>query len=150
MIHLQPHSLRELVLGVVSSYHGTFYKWGGDDPSGFDCSGLIVEGLKATGIFPRSFDTTAQGLFDRFEATSDPVPGDLVFWKRGEKIVHVEMIYCLIDGNLYTIGASGGGSRTLTHEDAIAENAYIKIRPMKRDRTLAGFRDPFAGGAPYA
>ena len=33
-------------------YIGKFYKWGGDDPSGFDCSGFVIEILKSVGILP--------------------------------------------------------------------------------------------------
>ena len=50
------------MLQVLWCYHGTWYKWGGDDSSGFDCSGLVIEALKSIGLFPRKEDTTADGL----------------------------------------------------------------------------------------
>jgi len=41
-------------------------------------------------------------------------------------MTHVE--FCIDE--LHTIGASGGGNRNLTQEDAIRTNAYVKVRPI--------------------
>ena len=49
---------RELFVDVLWNYLGTWYSWGGDDPEGFDCSGLVVEGLKSVGMIPRGGDAT--------------------------------------------------------------------------------------------
>jgi len=143
---------REGFLWVVEQYHGTFYTWGGDDPDGFDCSGLAIEGLKAVGRVPRrrggaEWDTTAQGLLDLGKArgwelkATDLRPGCLVFYLNDVgKAIHVEVVWR--DPKL-SIGASGGGSRTRTKEDAIAQNAYVKIRPWKSRGGPYAFLDPF-------
>ena len=128
---------RNLACQVAWSLLGTFYKWGGDDPSGFDCSGLIVEILKAVGILERQRDATAEELSRMYSGVLKPYKGCLVFYDI--PIRHVE--FCL-DGE-FAIGASGGGSNTLTIEDAIKNNAYVKIRPIKRERIIAGYVDPF-------
>jgi cell wall-associated NlpC family hydrolase len=138
---------RDVALKVAFSFLGKPYLWGGDDPiMGFDCSGFVIEILKSVGILPRHGDWTAQGLWDRFENVRlKPVykiePGCLVFWKSSQssKIIHVEM--CI--NNTLSIGASGGGSKTLTEADAIAQNAYIKVRPFEIRPNIAGFADPF-------
>lgn len=132
---------RELALDYAWRFVGTFYSWGGDDPSGFDCSGFMVEVLKAVGKLPRSGDWTAAGLYERFESLSVSEPGEgcLVFWHSGDKIVHVEMC---VDSER-SLGASGGGSKTRTKEDAIAHNAFIKMRPIKSRANIYGFVDPF-------
>jgi len=118
---------RKLVQRIAMSYLGTFYIWGGDDPSGFDCSGLAIECLKSVGILPRSGDWTAHILAKRFVTTEGPRPGDLVFWaNENAHVVHVE-IYI---GNGLSVGASGGGSKTKTVKDAIKHNAFIKVRPV--------------------
>jgi cell wall-associated NlpC family hydrolase len=110
--------------------------------AGFDCSGFCIEILQAAGKLPRKFDTTASGLFGMFPRSAIGAPGCLVFWHGSSKssIVHVE--YCIGDG--LAIGASGGGSRTQTGQDAINQNAFIKIRPIDSRPGVAGYVDPFS------
>jgi hypothetical protein len=134
--------LRKLALKIAFAYLGKWYKWGGDDPSGFDCSGFIMEILQSVGLVNRKEDLTAQGLWDRFLPTkiSQPKPGALVFWQNDKgKVIHVEM--CL-DWEV-AIGASGGYGKTLTVEDAMKHNAFIKIRPIYSKKGIKGFLDPF-------
>ena len=112
---------------------------------GFDCSGFVIELLKSSGILPRTMDTTAHGLWIMFAnmEVKKPIAGCLVFWKRSDgRIVHVEM--CIDDK--HSIGASGGGGTTITIEDAIQKNAYIKVRPFLSRRHIRGFLDPFMKG----
>lgn len=139
----QPDSLREAALNIVERELGKPYIWGGDDPiSGWDCSGIVIEALKATGRLPRNGDWRAADLAAMFPKVTVPSRGDLVFWNRGGKIGHVEMIWAIYGpGNLFTIGASGGGSGTMTREDAIKQNAYVRIRPIEPGWIMAV--DPF-------
>lgn len=125
--------LRDLALAYLWEYIGTWYSWGGDDPEGFDCSGIVVEVLKGVGLMPRGSDMTADALRLAFPGTNNPVPGCLCLWQaRGEeRAVHVEMIYKTIDGVHYTVGASGGGSRTTSKEQAMKDNAFVKLRPAR-------------------
>lgn len=121
----------ELAIKVAWGFVNMFYKWGGDDPSGFDCSGLCIEILKSVGELPRNkYDTTAKGLYNKFKHKEvvKPTAGCFIFWSNSSgNIIHVE--FC-VDG-IHTIGASGGGSKTLTQKDAIKHNAYIKVRPIR-------------------
>jgi len=137
---------KEFAIWYAEQWIGKWYKWGGDDSSGFDCSGFIIEVLKSVGGVKRSFDTTAQGLWELYkdnvpDRTLGPGRGHLVFWSgRGpNKIVHVELML----NNRLAIGASGGGSKTLTVEDAIRDNAFIKIRDIYSREGIYGFLDPF-------
>lgn len=129
-------TLREAALWIWERQIGKPYIWGGDDPiAGFDCSGLVLEGLQGVGFIPKGKDHTAQSLCmevfkDKKELTKDKLqPGCLLFWQKGEKFYHVEIVWRVIEGRVLTIGASGGGSATPTKEAAIAQNAYVKIRP---------------------
>jgi cell wall-associated NlpC family hydrolase len=135
--------VRNLAIEYLKSYIGKFYKWGGDDPSGFDCSGLVIEVLKAVGVLQRNGDWRAADLFNMFGEIDpmDIMPGDLVFWHgaRIASIIHVEMII----NDKISIGASGGGSNTLTEADAIRQNAFIKPRPIQSRSGVAGYRNPF-------
>ena len=139
-----PNTPREIAVNVAFRNYGKFYSWGGDDPDGFDCSGLVIECLKSAGVIGRGLDYTASGLYTLFTPPSaglEQVHGNLVFWKNsGGFIVHVEMIIA----RGFSIGASGGTSKTRTRENAIRDNAFIKIRPIFRNRPFAGYRDPFA------
>lgn len=129
---------REVFLWVLERHLNQPYLWGGNDPlAGFDCSGLVIEGLKSCGVLPRSGDWTADGLYHKFvrgqpiRAIGDLKPGTLLFWdwqNIGRK-VHVEAVWSIVDGVPLTIGASGGGSKTISLAEAIAQDAYVKIRP---------------------
>lgn len=115
------------------------YTWGGDDPlRGFDCSGKDIEILKSVGRLPRKFDCMAKDLFNMFPKVNKPRAGCLVFYGT-EEVEHVE--FCI--NRWLAIGASGGGSKVRTREDAIKYNAFIKLRPIKRDRRIIGYVDPF-------
>jgi cell wall-associated NlpC family hydrolase len=135
----------ELALDIAREHLGRPYLWGGDDPmAGFDCSGFTLEVLWSVGAYLGG-DTTADGLmrYGFLEVEVENVsPGCLLFWG-DERATHVEMVYAVTtDGRVFTIGASGGGSRTQSTADAIAQNAYIKVRPMRSGAIAA--RDPFA------
>jgi len=134
---------RSIVIQVAMSFHGTFYSWGGDDPDSFDCSGLVVECSKSVGILTRKGDWTAQNMYARWVSNKVMIPkaGDLVFWANRDmtKIIHVEIIL----NDELSIGASGGGSKTKTRQDAIRDNAFIKIRPFVSRPRLKGFLNPY-------
>ena len=138
----------EMATKIAWSLHGLPYIWGGDDTiEGFDCSGLVIEILKSVGVIARKGDWTAKGLYDLFlpHQVSVPKEGCLLFWKSATskippyRIVHVE--YCLNEE--LAIGASGGGSRSKTAQDAARLNAYVKVRPFYIRENIAGFADPF-------
>jgi cell wall-associated NlpC family hydrolase len=133
---------RNLLVEIAKSYHGTFYTWGGDDPSGFDCSGLAIACLKSIGKLPRGGDWTAHDLSGRLtKVDRSPRLADLVFWQNSiGRIIHVEI---MID-HVRAIGASGGGRFIKTKKDAILHNAFIKIRPVASRPNVWGYCDPWA------
>lgn len=132
----------DLALDIAKEFLGRPYVWGGDDPiAGFDCSGFIVEILKSVGLLPSKGDWTAHGLYELYKerVVTAIMKGCLVFWDRNKdnKMDHVEMVFIdYLDGDTFTIGASGGGSRTMSLRDAIEQNAYIKIRPMPSNHSV--------------
>lgn len=126
-----PEGIRAQVVWYAEKFIGAPYRWGGDDPmAGFDCSGFVVECLASVGILDDDEDLSAAALFQRFRKVQMIAePGDLVFWasiKSPLKITHVEIAL----DSARTIGASGGGSTTVTIAEAIIANAYVKVRPI--------------------
>ena len=89
---------------------------------------------------------TADNLYRWFNKNQTVKPGfgKLVFWfssdVRSNKAIHVEM---MIDNN-HTVGASGGGSATVTIQDAIKHNAFVKMRPLNYRGSNFKICDPFA------
>ena len=120
---------------------GLPYRWGGDDTlDGFDCSGLVLELLKASGAYAaHGADTTAAGLYQLFSGLphGEPVFGSLAFYGR-DAVSHVA--FCLNESDM--LEAGGGGHKTLTKDDAAKQNAYVRIRPIKSRNDLVGFRAP--------
>jgi len=134
-------NLRKKAIKYLWHWLGTPYSWGGQDFSSFDCSGLAHEVLQSVGIEEHNFDSTAHDLYLKFidYKVDKPYAGCLVFWFRDGRAVHVEM---LIDDFL-VIGASGGGSSVKTLRDAIRQNAFVKMRPLKYRGENFKIIDPF-------
>jgi hypothetical protein len=137
--------LRAVAVDYAKHFIGTPYHWGGDDPmAGFDCSGLVVEVLQAVGRLAHGRDYTANDLLSIFRPGQVALgyAGCLAFYLNlAGRAVHVVI---LID-NTFAIGADGGGSSTITLEDAIAQDAFIKIRPVDYRRGPWIIVDPFKG-----
>lgn len=126
---------RDEFVRYLEHFIGTVYKWGGDDPmEGLDCSGLAVEGLQAFGKIRHGSDYVADGLFRVAFPTKrisveqgKTTRGALVGYQDSTgKVIHVEVSR----GDGTVVGAIGGGAKTLTPGDAVASNAFVKIRPI--------------------
>jgi D-gamma-glutamyl-meso-diaminopimelic acid endopeptidase CwlS len=131
---------REIALSYAQKFEGTWYTWGGDDPAGFDCSGLVCEFLQASGKLDRKADMTAAQLYQLYTPVSKPYRGCLVFYENDKKeISHVEIML----NERLSLGAMGGGANIKTLEAAIAANAFIKIRNIYSRQGIAGYSDPF-------
>jgi cell wall-associated NlpC family hydrolase len=146
----------DIALKVAWANWGTFYRWGiskegGDDPSGFDCSHFICEILKSVGKIKPNQYYRAQDLWNKFKDKKIRLgfdffqmeslkEGVLVFYGKSEtQITHVGMSV----GDGFFISASGGDSSTQTTEDAIEQNAFIKVRPIDYRNDVVGFIDLF-------
>jgi cell wall-associated NlpC family hydrolase len=142
------------MMKIAWTYLGLPYIWGGDDPiEGFDCSGFAVHLLQSVNLLTVDSDYTAAGLYRHlFEhKTNKIIPGNLIFFGSQRRlnigdITHVEIA---VNGELM-IGASGGGRNNMTIEEAVRNNAFIKVKPVKSRRHMIGIIDPFKAGPVYA
>jgi cell wall-associated NlpC family hydrolase len=99
-------------VSVALKYLGVPYVWGGEDPSGFDCSGLTSYVYREIGIsIPRtSREQYRVGAFIAASELDKLQPGDLVFFGYGgdpDRVHHVGMY--VGDGDF--IHAPGTGDR---------------------------------------
>lgn len=137
---------KTVVYDYAMSFIGEPYRWGGDDSiDGFDCSGLCIEILCAAGVLPPHQDYTAAGLAEYFGADGVEKPsfGCLVFFGK-DRPTHVA--FCLNDTLM--LEAGGGGSATLTREDAAAQNAFVRIRPIANRKDILCYKLPLYAWEP--
>lgn len=109
---------------------GKPYRWGGDGPDNFDCSGYV--GFIWRQLDIRSGDYTADAMFDNFRlgdwsctmlpATAEVQFGDLLFFGSGTHASHV--VWGISPH--WVLGATGGGRGTTT--DEIAKRAGAAVR----------------------
>ncbi len=130
-------------LSIATNYAASFlglpYIWGGDHPmNGYDCSGLVQEILASVGLDPEG-DQTAQTLYHELlkagaiEQFAPFQTGSIFFFgKNKDSISHVAFGM----SGREMIEAGGGGSKTKTTKDAIAQKAFVRIRPIDRRKDL--------------
>lgn len=139
---LRSDYLRVMAVEYGKHFIGTPYHFGGDDFSAFDCSGFVIEVLQGVGILPYGRDYSAHDLYAIFKsaAVATGYAGCLAFYLNpAGRAVHVML---MVDNGL-VMGAAGGGSGTITTEDAITQNAFVKIRPLDYRKGPRVIIDPF-------
>jgi cell wall-associated NlpC family hydrolase len=75
-------------ISVAKSNLGVKYKWAGNTPNGFDCSGLVTYSYGKAGVtLPR----TASEIYTKGTKVTALQPGDLLFYATsgGRKVTHV-------------------------------------------------------------
>jgi cell wall-associated NlpC family hydrolase len=116
---------RAEVVRTAKRYIGTPYRWGGEGPSGFDCSGYVqyVYRRGAAVELPRSSSEQYSTRAGRFVGRSSLRAGELVFFAtQGSGVSHVGMYI----GDLKFIHAPSSGN--LVRIDSLNDPYYWKDR----------------------
>ncbi|MCW5625733.1 MAG: C40 family peptidase [Burkholderiales bacterium] len=117
----------DTAVSVAIDHLGTPYRFGGNGPDGFDCSGLVRFSYRAAGIdLPRA--TTDQRKAGRSLAPDEALrPGDLLFYAPGRKApLHVGLY--VSDGAFVHAPSSGGQVRTERMEAPYWRRSFVEAR----------------------
>lgn len=129
------------IVSYLMHFLGRPYIWSGDGSGkcggGFDCSGLVLEGLWALGLYDGK-DTTAQGLHDSLVKKGWTYKIEnrlfqesiLFFGDNDKKITHVAVAV----GDGLMIEAGGGGSKCKT---PATSTGMVRVRPIRNDLVSA-------------
>jgi cell wall-associated NlpC family hydrolase len=114
----------QFLVEYLQRFIGQKYIWGGNDAhdGGYDCSGLVLEGLRAIGLWGNS-DNSSKGIFVHFrgkaQLASHPTTGDLLFFgKSQQEITHVAVAI-----NHWQMVEAGGG-------DSKSNRGMVRVRPI--------------------
>lgn len=107
-VNYHEYQLRKKITTYAQKFRGTRYRYGGESPGGFDCSGLVQYVMDRHDVtLPRvSRDQARKGKKVR---QSKAQPGDLVFYKRGGNISHVSMVLHSSKSKLLVIHSTESG-----------------------------------------
>ncbi|MCP3681738.1 MAG: C40 family peptidase [bacterium] len=129
----------ELIYDYALSMVGLPYIYGGNDAiEGYDCSGLVIAILQAWGKVGLKFDATAHILYlmSSKHPVKKPTFGTLSFYgSSNERVTHIG--FCL--NSELMIEAGSGTSRTLSKKDAVRDDAFVRLSPIRRRKDLIGF-----------
>lgn len=109
------------MVDVAYQYLGVPYVWGGESPSGFDCSGLVTYVFRQLGVSLPHY-AAAQFGYGQPVSRGDLEPGDVVFF--GSSLHHVG-IY-VGDGNMIHAPYTGAVVRV----NSVDRSDYAGARRM--------------------
>jgi cell wall-associated NlpC family hydrolase len=118
------------------------YKWGGNGPWEFDCSGLVLKVLYDIDIMLP--DMTSQQLHDyiirngqtfgTFQSSNPSSDCILFFGKSVDKITHVSI--AISEDYMIEAGGAGSDSINMSTKELGARDARVRIKEIKNRRDL--------------
>lgn len=128
------------LIQYLYNFIGAPYAWGKEGPTkvGFDCSGLVLEGLRSIGKWGRD-DASSQQIHNVLAEKHGSISislkdtGSLVFFgKDAKSITHIGIAI----NNYQYIEAGGGDSKTV-------DKGMVRIRPFSWRKDLIAVVDIF-------
>ncbi len=115
---------RTQIVNDAKNEIGRPYVYGGERPSGFDCSGLVqyVFGNNGYSLPRTSRDQSSIASKRKLRRLQ---PGDLIFFGSGKKVNHVGIVSRNVNGQLYMVHS---GSSTGVEEIEVYSNNYWSRR----------------------
>lgn len=98
----------------ASKFIRTPYRYGGKDPSGFDCSGFTSFVYSNYGYSVRGSSRDQARLGDKLSIRNVDI-GDLMFFGSNNKVTHVAMVYEVNGSDIKIIHATSSRGVTITH-----------------------------------
>ena len=83
--------LRSQIVAIAKSYQGTPYKYGGQDPNGFDCSGF-VQYVYAQLDMPIPRTTSQLSTAGKSKQMNQCHPGDIILFGKNNRVGHVAIV----------------------------------------------------------
>lgn len=136
------YAVRDKIIELSSNYIGIRYRYGGNTPSGFDCSGFTKYVFEQFGMeLPSaSWLQSKDGLRVPLESVQ---AGDLLFFGKRNKVSHVGIVVSRTDGQLLMIHSSS--SRGIIIEDVYTssywKNRLLYARDVISDNIFAKDQD---------
>lgn len=97
------------IVDFAKKFVGTPYVWGGESPTGFDCSGFTRYVMREFGIeLPRI--SYQQGQGGQAVSNSDMKPGDLVFWDNSTRNNGADHVGIYIGDGMFISAPQAGES----------------------------------------
>lgn len=119
--------MRSQVINNVKNFIGDPYVWGGHEPGGFDCSGLVQHVLQGHGVdAPRL--AYQQARWGKQTSMDNIRPGDLVFWGNSERTQGNHIAFYL------------GGNKIL---EAPRTGLSVRIRDLRENEDTVGIKVPY-------
>ena len=115
---------RQSLIDYAKKHLGTPYRYGGKDPSGFDCSGFTQYVYRTQGLTlpPNS---SAQSKFGNRISPFRAKPGDLIIFEDRGRVQHVGMIVSATPGGVEMIHASSSQGVVIEN---VTQSSYWKKR----------------------